>query len=749
MGGNMDLENYNAKPDKTIRQHNEELLECVEQLIALGYVQDDKVIALLKDACKYHDYGKVNAEFQKRVKSEKKIMFDPKKEISHNILSLYFLDKSRYSDLKDYYIVQYAIAYHHNYCDINEVMQNKIDLIKQLLAPFPTYPIRPMGLLDNIQDARKDPTGILVAGLLQKCDRCASAGAVAEYPNDFLTSSMSNLMDKWIAGWKNQQGEKGEQPRWNQMQMFCKKHSSENIIALAATGSGKTEAALHWLGDNKGFFVLPLRTAINAMYDRIRYDILENRKPEERIALLHSESAEYLLEKLEMDAEEVDKYNALARKFSLPLTITTMDQLFDFVFHYPCYEIKLATLSYSKIIIDEIQMYNAELLAYLIFGLEKIVEMGGKVAIITATLAPFIEDKLREKIHFVKEAFPSELKRHSVKVMDEVINADDILDLYRRNQEQRKRNKILVICNTIKKAQEIYRTLEEEVLEEELHMLHSRYIRADREKLEGEIKKFAGSKRELGEAQNGIWISTSLVEASLDLDFDYLFTELQDLNSLFQRFGRCNRLGLKAIEEVNCFVYLKIDAGLFSCEYIDEVIYNLSKDKLLKFAENQNESLMTEERKSEMLKVFSMENLKESHYLREFEDTYKYMKDIRTDAEGEKQKLRHILSQDVIPYCIYEKNEDKIRKMENQLKEMGLTSIQKRDLIHKIKRYTVSIPFYVYRNHLKNINRGKAIPRGCVTISGYEIIPIIGCTYTPEKGFESLEDKEVNDPMIW
>jgi len=36
----------------------------------------------------------------------------------------------------------------------------------------------------------------------------------------------------------------------------------------------------------------------------------------------------------------------------------------------------------------------------------------------------------------------------------------------------------------------------------------------------------------------GIWISTSLVEASLDIDFDYLFTELQDLNSLFQRF--CN-----------------------------------------------------------------------------------------------------------------------------------------------------------------------------------------------------------------
>ena len=47
--------------------------------------------------------------------------------------------------------------------------------------------------------------------------------------------------------------------------------------------------------------------------------------------------------------------------------------------------------------------------------------------------------------------------------------------------------------------------------------------------------------------QSGIWISTSIVEASLDIDFDYLFTELQDLNSLFQRLGRCNRKGKKIL----------------------------------------------------------------------------------------------------------------------------------------------------------------------------------------------------------
>lgn len=34
-----------------------------------------------------------------------------------------------------------------------------------------------------------------------------------------------------------------------------------------------------------------------------------------------------------------------------------------------------------------------------------------------------------------------------------------------------------------------------------------------------------------------IWISTQIVEASLDIDYDYLFTELSTADSLFQRMG--------------------------------------------------------------------------------------------------------------------------------------------------------------------------------------------------------------------
>ena len=43
---------------------------------------------------------------------------------------------------------------------------------------------------------------------------------------------------------------------------FCREKRGENIIAVAQTGMGKTEAGFRWIGNQKGYFVLPLRTAL-------------------------------------------------------------------------------------------------------------------------------------------------------------------------------------------------------------------------------------------------------------------------------------------------------------------------------------------------------------------------------------------------------------------------------------------------------------------------------------------------------
>ena len=632
---------YYAKPDKTLAQHNEELHIQKKKLIDLGYINDNKIIELLEYSIEFHDIGKINPEFQVRVKENKK--FDISKEVAHNILSIHFIDKKDYYDKNDYESIAYAVFYHHRFGngdnDSIRADENTKKIIENLLSKLEEKGIK---VIKKISPSLKLPNlhtdrNIKLLGLLMKCDHSASGGYEIEYPNDFLEDALNNLLNEFK--------EKDKSADWNDMQKFCKENNDKNIIAIADTGMGKTEGGFLWGGNNKIFFVLPLRTAINAMYKRFDEVIIKGENKKERLGLLHSNSLEYYLNnKKELiiddkDEKEMDilEYNKRGKHLSLPVTICTPDQIFNFILKYKGYESKLATLSYSKIILDEMQMYDASLLAAVIFGITKIIEMGGKIAIVTATFPPIIEyflnkylmkgnknvikdlDKSEEIVEepiFIKKKFTNNEKiRHNIVLIDDEIRIEQILWQFKKNRkENKKSNKILVICNTIKKAQEIYSKLkvkledyfrelesdkkktcstseretklknDEEInkkINKILHLLHSNFIREDRENKEKEILDFGKTEFD-GE---GIWISTSLVEASLDIDFDYLFTELQDLNSLFQRFGRCNRKGKKSVDEANCFIYLKIEDKYLKEDggksgFIDKDIYVNSKKGL-------------------------------------------------------------------------------------------------------------------------------------------------------------------------
>ena len=90
-----------------------------------------------------------------------------------------------------------------------------------------------------------------------------------------------------------------------------------------------------------------------------------------------------------------------------------------------------------------------------------------------------------------------------------------------------------------------------------ISLLHSRFIYKDRNKKEENIKEFSKNKQE-----KGIWITTQIVEASLDIDFDYLYTEMSTLDSLFQRLGRCFRSREYDKEEPNVWIYNKNASGI-------------------------------------------------------------------------------------------------------------------------------------------------------------------------------------------
>ena len=748
-----------AKPNKSIIEHTNDLLDVLEILWNLGYIKEERIYELIQKACIYHDIGKINKESQKRVKN-RGIKFDENKEVAHNVLSLYFIDESKFNNKEDYLIVSNAVVNHHDYCDIGLAIREKSDIIENLLEGLDHKKVKKV-IPAKIASISQDIDAIKIKGYLHKCDYSASSGYTAEYENNFLEKSLENVLNKWKLD--------NQDASWNELQQYCIENKNENIIAIAQTGMGKTEAGLLWISDNKGFFILPIRTAINAIYDRTKkYISSYGGNLEEQLGLLHSSSLEYLLLQSEDDKyddkdeyidkkedKEIIEYEKIAKQLSLPINVSTIDQLFDFVYKYPAYELKLTTLSYSKIVIDEIQMYGPDLLAYLVYGLERIVEQGGKVAILTATLPPFVKELLSKNIKFkIKEGgFTDNSKRHNLKILDKRIDSNDICDKYMENEKLNKSNKILVVCNSITQAQNLYEEISDILGNKNLHILHSKFIKCERLSKESEIiefgKTYKDNKSNELDKQSGIWISTSIVEASLDIDFDYLFTELQDLNSLFQRLGRCNRKGKKDSSENNCYIYTQIDERSFingNRGYIDKDIFELSKEAISLW-----EGQISEKEKIELInKYFTMDKIKNSNYITQYKHTYNFIKNLTPDTfKSDEVKLRNILSKDIIPSPIYHEYNGDIKELEEKLKDKSLNSPENKGekikLQNKLKKYTVSVHPNHITNYYRALKNGLAIRYDNVRVSDYEYIPVIECEYT-ELGYR--QKKFVNQDNI-
>ena len=695
---------YKAKENETIYEHTKNLLSKLEELKETVAIE---VIGLIAEACIFHDFAKVNPLFQRRLESGKKL--DENEEIGHNILSFYMAKNylEEYSK-EDRNIILYAILNHHNYVDNFETVDKKQDLISANLKSISTEVFKDdeidffknIGLreLAVIRKLRTNPSkkSILVKGFLHKCDYAASAHSKIDMPNIHLESRLEKLRDDFVS--------KGSSDGWNEMQRFARDNTDSNLILIGSTGLGKTEASLLWIGNNKGFYVLPLKTAINAMYRRIKNTLYKDDYTK-NLGLLHGELENIYLEEddessmaLDSETEESMKfweYYGLTRAMSLPLTICTPDQVFRFAFKYCSYELQLATYSYSKMVIDEIQAYSPDILATLIYALQLIDMVGGKFAITTATLPPFIKDLLQEgidkKIEYKEDIFLNNKIRHRVSLRHSVINIDDIKDFIEDKYHQESM-KLLVVVNTVTKAQGIYRELkswlDENDIEIEMNLLHSKFTVQHRSEKEDAILKDGESKCK----KKVIWISTQVVEASLDIDFDYLFTELSDLSSLLQRLGRCNRKGLKSVDEFNSYVYLDIDENLLikysdnnayaSGGIIYKSLYELSKAALLEWETENNTGLFSEADKNRLIEnYFTRKKIEEydkmySSIYREYLAEYKRMHDhlvyIIPDSKNAKEvtkEFRNIISRRVIPQSIYEDKQENIIGIIDEIEE--------------------------------------------------------------------------------
>jgi CRISPR-associated endonuclease/helicase Cas3 len=99
-----------------------------------------------------------------------------------------------------------------------------------------------------------------------------------------------------------------------------------------------------------------------------------------------------------------------------------------------------------------------------------------------------------------------------------------------------------VLCNRVKRAQDVYDAVNEVFrdTDTEVILFHSRFPLCWREDIETQVLANFG-KETNNRPQRSIVIATQVIEQSLDLDFDFMITDLAPIDLLIQRIGRLHR----------------------------------------------------------------------------------------------------------------------------------------------------------------------------------------------------------------
>lgn len=678
---------------ETLKEHTDELKKRFYELKkAYGHLlPNEKVWDLLYKAVLYHDVGKVNNDFQakihKRLKTEQSIPKSAFGYIPHNYLSPFFLPVDQWElTKKEKRILIQAIAFHHeremqpdvdlleevyerelkqHFNKIEDEMDIELPAMNQMASKISIY-LKPERRIREITDKEIYDLYVLVKGLLHRLDHAASAHVEIEIDSEF---DLGELTKTYIT---RAFGDRAMRP----LQNFTYNHQDKNLIIVAQTGMGKTEASLLWAGREKTFFTLPIRVSLNALYERVYHEM--NYK---NVGLLHSSSLSHLDEN---GTERWDIIHDQSRNFASKLLFTTIDQILKFPFKYKGYEKMLATMAYSKVIIDEIQAYQPRIVAVILKALEMIHRLGGRFMIMTATLPPiYIDEMKRRKIFddscLYKEFIDEQFIRHRVRIEDRSLE-EKIFEI----KEQGKQKKVLIIVNTVKRAIELYRMFNDD---DNVKLLHSRFIPKDRSMLERKIKDFDRHEK------HGIWITTQIVEASIDIDFDVLHTELSTIDSLLQRFGRCYRKRRLDHDDANVYIYTENVSGRKNV--YDEDILNLTEKALRDY----NGKTINEREKVELVKnIYSIESLSGTNYYKEFQKAVQELDNVieyhYTQDEAQKV-LRNSDTVRVIPRTIFDEIIEIFEALET---EADLN--RRSQLRREIEQHVLTVPRKMYDKSL-------------------------------------------------
>lgn len=304
-----------------------------------------------------------------------------------------------------------------------------------------------------------------------------------------------------------------------------------HTLVVAPTGAGKTDFLLK---RTKGrvFYTLPFQASINAMYDRFRDTIT----PKEGIRLQHGTSKIKVGDQLEEQIEQ-----ALV---GASVKVLTPHQIASVIFGVKNFESIILDLMGADVILDEIHTYSGISQSMVIEIVKVLLHINCRIHIGTATMPAPLYQKLRELLGGERQVYEvnlepkqlEEFNRHQIYKHSQSFEDEQIQDIIK--EAVHCGEKLLIVFNTIKEAQQAYQNILEnpELYNVKKMLIHSRFRRGDRVAIERQLKDEYNQS-----VEPCIVVATQVVEVSLDISFDRMITQAAPLDSLVQRFGRINR----------------------------------------------------------------------------------------------------------------------------------------------------------------------------------------------------------------
>ena len=341
---------------------------------------------------------------------------------------------------------------------------------------------------------------------------------------------------------------------------LCAARTEGHAILVAPTGSGKTETAILWaarqranyVGSLRIFYLLPYQASMNAMYRR-----LEDRFPG-CVGLQHGRSLQslyaFMREKAGYGCDQAAvmarREQALARLFCHPMRVLSPYQLLRGFFGMHGFEAVITDASQSLFVLDEVHAYEPERLGMILGALSFWVsELGVRALVMSATLPTVLRRELEAVLGrpTVIEATPATyqaFRRHRLRLIEgEICDPPVVSMMVDRLAEG---ESVLAVCNTVAGARKLHAALEQVLKERklpiQLALLHSRFNARDRIGKEQDLIMIQGTRQRRCDVRSPVaLVATQVVEVSLDIDFDTVFSEPAPLEALLQRFGRVNR----------------------------------------------------------------------------------------------------------------------------------------------------------------------------------------------------------------